>query len=356
MAAPAVEAASEPTAPLAPSKFARPRLCLVRNQSASSWLSCCSVCRERGERGELTREIAWHSPMPQCWLVCLLAAPAAVAAYSTPLGTRRVSSFPLRAALAPTMAEEEVALLVSKGTIEAQLLEVLSAAKATREEAEAAFAAALAVAYAPPPPPPPPPSLDLVEPANPSDAQRAFREYFEGRLTTSATQKFLSALIEDRATTFRFQYSRVYALGFIALCDAFLPASCRFADDAAATRSALCFSLGLDEATVAADAAALSAAARSMSKEELLATDDLQRICAASPRFKYTYTFGVGLVLLMKAAGEAELAAPGLGYGAKYAGASQSPGRPVRSLTPSQPSSRGIRLACTAPAPAPGTP
>ena len=86
---------------------------------------------------------------------------------------------------------------------------------------------------------------------------------------------------------FRFVYSRVYALGLVALCDAFLPASCRTSADEAATRKALFFALGLDEDQIRADADALSKlAASGISKAELLASDDFEQIKAA--KFKYT--------------------------------------------------------------------
>ena len=221
----------------------------------------------------------------------------------------------------------------------------------------------------------PPKAAELVAPANPSDAQKAFRTSFSGTLITSVTKKFIDIILEDRATVFRFQYSRVYALGLCALCDAFLPASCRTPEDEAATRSAIFFALGLDEVQTTADAVALNELASSgISKAELFATDDFTQIIGA--KFKYTCTlvlvhsartpnciglepgrriivcpscifkplssvcvccvrvclcvlplvstdaFGVGLCILMRAVGEKELVAPGRGYGAKFADAS----------------------------------
>ena len=58
------------------------------------------------------------------------------------------------------------------------------------------------------------------------DSQAAFREVYTGRITTSPTQQFISAVIEDRASAFSFRYTRIYAVGLAALCDAFLPATC----------------------------------------------------------------------------------------------------------------------------------
>ena len=200
---------------------------------------------------------------------------------------------------------------------------------ASKEELETAFAAAIAVAYAPPPPPPPPVAASvggLRPPATASDAQRAFREAYRGRLTTATTQKFLNAVIEDRSVILRFEYSRAYAVGLCALCDAFLPKTCIDAADAIATFDALCFGLGLDASTVRADADALcSVAAGVQSADQLLATDEFAAI-AGSPSFRYTYTFGVGLVKLMKAVGEVQLTAPGRGYATTSTGGARGDG------------------------------
>lgn len=69
-----------------------------------------------------------------------------------------------------------------------------------------------------------------------------------------------------------------------------------------ATRSALCFGIGLDGARVAADAEALLREAAGMSGQQLLAGPDLREVelrARAPGGFKYTYVFGVGLVTLM---------------------------------------------------------
>ena len=199
----------------------------------------------------------------------------------------------------------------------ASLVQQLADSGIRRSQVEDAFASALVAVYEAPPPPPPPPPTGLRPPSTASDAQAAFRAAYTGRLVTSTTQKFLNSMIEDRACVFKFEYSRVYALGLTALCDAFLPMTCIDEFDAAETRNALCFGLGLDAATVAADAKALAALAAGSSKEELFASADLSQI-AQSRSFKYTYTFGVGLVMLMRAVGETQLTARG--YGRSEAG------------------------------------
>ena len=208
---------------------------------------------------------------------------------------RRSSPRPWMAEQATEEATKELTALVCE----------LAGRGVAKAELEDAFGAAIAAAYAPPVPsvPAPPKILgELRPPATASDAQAAFREAYSGRFTSSETQRFISVVIGDRAAAFTFRYERVYAVGLAALCDAFLPATC-LAPEVDATRAALCFSLGLDEAQLMADAAALTEQAARMTKEELLASDDLQQI-AAQANFKFTYVFGVGLVTLMKAVGE----------------------------------------------------
>ena len=223
------------------------------------------------------------------------------------------------------------------------LVQELKTLGAQKSQVEEAFASALANVYveesaaasqvATPankatPAPATVPQLELKEPATVSDAQAAFRAAWAagtGQLITNPTQKFLNVIIEDRACVFKFQYTRVFALGFCTLVDAFLPASCRTKEDEAAARKALFIGLGLDEAAVYADAEGMRAMAQGSSKAELLASDDLAQL-AASPRHKYTYAFGVGLVVLMRMAGETELAAPGRAYGSTLASRSAVPG------------------------------
>jgi hypothetical protein len=154
----------------------------------------------------------------------------------------------------------------------------------TKAELEKAFKAALVAAYldgavttVAPSPAVTNPDLELRRPATASDAQAAFRQAYTGKIVTSPTQKFISAVIEDRAGAFSFKYSRVYALGLAALCDAFLPATCLNPEDQAATRSALSFGIGLDAVQVAADAVALLAESTGKTKAEILAGSDLRQ-------------------------------------------------------------------------------
>jgi hypothetical protein len=167
----------------------------------------------------------------------------------------------------------------------------------------------------------------LKEPRSTSEAQTAFRKAFarfQRPPIKARTQKFLNVIIEDRACLFRFEYNAVYALGFTTLCDTFLRASCNSPEDVSALRSALCFGLGLDGERVASDAqAVVELAERASSSDELLEADIFAAISSssASRPMKYTYAFGVGLVLLMQLVGETELTDRSeLNYGASYKG------------------------------------
>lgn len=225
----------------------------------------------------------------------------------------------------------------------ALLVQGLAAQGVPQAVVERAFESAVASSYPPtapvplplpaePSPPPlpapsvPPPATtgfgELRQPATVTAANQAFRAAFTQTKrppVKSVTQKFIRYIVEDRACVYGFEYNAIYALGFTALCDAFLGASCRNDQDVAATRSALCFALGLDEDRVATDARELSTFAEGKTEAELLACDPLAQIASATTPPKYTYAFGVGLVLLMVAAGESKISGrDSFKYGAQY--------------------------------------
>jgi Thylakoid formation protein len=144
-----------------------------------------------------------------------------------------------------------------------------------------------------------------VKPTTITEAKRAFRRAFSGSTLRAPTVKFVNVIL-DTTCIWKYEYSRVWAVGFTALCDSFLGAvqqgSRLSLSDQMAARTAMCYALGMDADAVAADAAALSRVAATMTAEELLASDDFVQIARVSA-FKYTYAFGVGFVLLMKATG-----------------------------------------------------
>ena len=231
--------------------------------------------------------------------------------------TRRTSLRPSqlrRRSAAPTMAEPpkgEIKLAFERvadaeAKLGALIGELVSQQELSQAEIEEAFRSALTAAFQPEVVAPPNEKIsssELRPPATASDAQLVFREVYAGSMTTSSTQQFISALMNDRATAFSFRYDRIYAVGFAALCEAFLPATCISPADAQATRSALCFSLGLDEQQLLADAEALAQRAGRVSRDEFLTSGDMKEL-SARESFKYTYVFGVGLVTLMRLTGE----------------------------------------------------
>jgi len=189
----------------------------------------------------------------------------------------------------------------------------LHKAGATKAEIEAAFLEAFA-ALVPAPSPPSnqqsAPERQLKAPKTIGDAKNAFREaYTGGSLLRPATLKFVNTMIQTSAI-WNFEYSRVFAVGLTVLCDTFL-SQCVSETDRQDTRQALFFGLGLRAEKVQADAEALLATADGVSgAHELLAMDDFTRIAGSAPgtlmpgSHRYTYAFGVGLIILMQRVGE----------------------------------------------------
>lgn len=141
---------------------------------------------------------------------------------------------------------------------------------------------------------------DLSTPQNVGEAKSRFEAAY-GRPVNPYAQGFVSNMLSGTQFALvapNYLYSRVFAVGFEALCDEFLAAGTP--DDAAAIRSALAAGLGMDPATLKRDAEALLAAAEGQTESSLLAADDLARVAAAQGGFKYTYAFGAGLLTLMQ--------------------------------------------------------
>ena len=117
-----------------------------------------------------------------------------------------------------------------------------------------------------------------------------------------AAQSFVNEMLTSTTlamVTPSYQYTRIFAVGYEDLCDLFLSAGIE-EDTAVYVRESMCTALGLDPAKVKADAAALKAASAGKSEEEVLALDDLKAL--AGQKTAYSYTFGAGLILLMKQA------------------------------------------------------
>jgi len=244
---------------------------------------------------------------------CLLAFAPLLPVRHSPTG-RRVSAHILAEGDAPTLTDLRslVSVLASSGEVSsADIQEAVFEALA----AAATIAEAKASASSSPPVTTLPTTLgDAVKPNTITEARRAFRTAYDtlGRMDPTIaplkapTVKFTNVVL-DTTCIWKYQYSRVWAVGYTALCDTFLPALQQGAtiseSDQNAARSAVCFALGMDAAQIAADAQALASSAAAMTEAELLASDDFAAIAKATG-YKYTYSFGVGMCLLMQAVGQ----------------------------------------------------
>jgi len=146
--------------------------------------------------------------------------------------------------------------------------------------------------------------MGLKTPQTVGDAKEAFQEAY-GRPVTNVLQGFVQEMITSTQFALvapSYEYSRVFSVGFDKLCGIFLQASPSEADREA-IRSSMCIGLGMDPKMVKKDAEALLAAAQGMTEEQLFEAADLKKIIAKEGSFKYTYTFGAGLICLMEAVG-----------------------------------------------------
>lgn len=186
-----------------------------------------------------------------------------------------------------------------------QLVLHLHEAGVPTQQIQAAFEAAVSELPDPSPAPeqPPTPALERRKPQTVAEAKQAFRRaYTGGPLLSSTTLKFVNSVLQTTAV-WKFQYSRVFAVGLMALCDTFLTL-CITERDRADVQQAICFGLGLEVEEVKRDAVDLLSSAIGMTEAELLASEEFAAI-AASERYKYTTTFGVGLIVLMQTVGVA---------------------------------------------------
>lgn len=216
-------------------------------------------------------------------------------AYTSPPDSPRGSHFrrisapqaiesPTLGTLSNVVQQLVVQQVASEADIQKTVTEALSKASA-KYETDAAMLAATAA------PRPLQEGIRLpVKPTTITEAKRAFRSAFSGSTLRAPTVKFVNVIL-DTTCIWKYEYSRVWAVGFTALCDSFLGAvqqgSRLSLSDQMASRTAMCYALGMDADAVAADAAALSRVAATMTAEELLASDDFVQIARVSA-FKYT--------------------------------------------------------------------
>ena len=131
---------------------------------------------------------------------------------------------------------------------------------------------------------------------------RFYSEQGVGHALPMQTAAFASEIIQS--TTFamaspKFKYTRLFALGLETLCAEFLePATLGGEAGADKIKKALCYAFEYDAKQIERDAEALRAAAEGKTEDEILEMADLKDEC------KYTYTYGAGLVTLMKMVSE----------------------------------------------------
>ena len=129
---------------------------------------------------------------------------------------------------------------------------------------------------------------------------RFYSEQGVGHALPMQTAAFASEIIQS--TTFamaspKFKYTRLFALGLETLCAEFLePATLGGEAGADKIKKALCYAFEYDAKQIERDAEALRSAAEGKTEDEILEMADLKDEC------KYTYTYGAGLVTLMKMA------------------------------------------------------
>ena len=135
-------------------------------------------------------------------------------------------------------------------------------------------------------------------PATVGEAKDRFNAAY-GRAVGGMQQGFVNELItacQLAQISPTYKPSRVFSLGFESLCTTFLNGMSD--EDAAKLSESMAIGVGLSLKQVKADAEKLTAAAKGMSEDELLAGDDLSLI-ASTPSFKYSYPLGAGLLALM---------------------------------------------------------
>merc|ERR1719453_471262 len=98
----------------------------------------------------------------------------------------------------------------------------------------------------------------------------------------------------------RYRYSRIFAVGFKALCDVFFSSGIE-EKTAQIARDSMIVAYEFEPKKVYADGEALLEATKGLSEEEVLALSDLTELAASG--CTYSYTLGAGLLALMKQSG-----------------------------------------------------
>lgn len=132
------------------------------------------------------------------------------------------------------------------------------------------------------------------------EAKAAFQKAY-GKPVTTLAQSFVSEMLTavTLATAVpSYKYSRVFAVGFEALCDSFLSSIPNEAQRNE-LRDCMCTALELDGNQLKTDANALTAEAGGMTEADLLASAEFKELAGQ----RYSYPYGAGLLTLMPLVG-----------------------------------------------------
>jgi len=149
------------------------------------------------------------------------------------------------------------------------------------------------------------PGRDQAIPPSPQtigEAKAAFKEKY-GRPVNMLVNGFVNEMLTSVTLAMMkpsYQSSKVFSLGFEALCKTFLESVNE--EEQEKLHDALCMAVGLDPKIVRKEADDLEAFANGKTEDELLAGEDLKAI-AAGGNFKYNYPLGAGLLTLMPMVG-----------------------------------------------------
>jgi len=146
------------------------------------------------------------------------------------------------------------------------------------------------------------PGLVVPLPKTIGEAKAAFQKKY-GRPVNKFVQGFVNEMLASVTLAVmkpRFQRSKVFSLGFEALCETFLESVNQ--EEKKELHDALCMAVGFDPKMVRKEAENLEAFANGKTEDELLAAEELKAIAAAG-NFKYSYPLGAGLLTLMPMVG-----------------------------------------------------
>jgi len=142
----------------------------------------------------------------------------------------------------------------------------------------------------------------VLSPKTIGEAKAAFKEKY-GRPVNMLVQGFVNEMLTSVTLAMMkpsYQSSKVFSLGFEALCKTFLESVNE--EEQEKLHDALCMAVGFDPKMVRKESDDLEAFANGKTEDELLAGEDLKAIAAAG-FFKYNYPLGAGLLTLMPMVG-----------------------------------------------------